>query len=133
MRCPSLKRLLVAFPELTAGKAQLIRVLCERADSPERLASVINGNCPATDAYVNSLYSDPYGSRMWRRTVVLHALNAIVGTYGVEGLGETSHAPYAPPYEYLNAGDTYATTLIYTRATDTLRIGAWGDIAERLS
>jgi hypothetical protein len=34
-------------------------------------------------------------------------------------------------YEYLNTGDTYGTTLIYRRKTDTLSIGNWGDVAER--
>ncbi len=37
---------------------------------------------------------------------------------------------YAPPYEYCNAGDPYSATLIYKRATDTLLIAGWGDIAE---
>lgn len=66
--------------------------------------------------------------------MVLDAINNIVGTHGVEALHHprSSNPEGAPSWEYLNAGDPYATTLIYTRATDTLRIGCWGDIAERL-
>lgn len=33
-----------------------------------------------------------------------------------------------PHIFYLNAGDTYATTLIYNYNTDTLRLGCWGDL-----
>ena len=78
-----------------------------------------------------TMHGDPYHSQIWRVTVALHAMNQVVGTFGVEGLGPPRGGDYAPPYEYLNTGDTYGTTLIYRRRTDTLTIGSWGDIAER--
>jgi hypothetical protein len=74
-----------------------------------------------------------YTIRCWRVTYALRAMDRILGTSGIEAFGNRQPIrPYAPAYEYLNAGDTYATTLIYTRDTDTIRISSWGDIAERL-
>lgn len=129
MRSPNVKALLAAFPNLTHAKAVLIKKIARSVDEPG-LETVINKCCPTTEAYVRSMYSDPYNSHMWRVTVALHAINDLVGGYGVEGLGPGRSGDYAPPFEYVNMGDTYATTLVYRRKTDTLSIGNWGDIVE---
>jgi hypothetical protein len=131
MRSPSVKTLTEAFRDLSATDARLIKRIAKATDAPEALRKLIDERCPKTADYVRSMYSDPYNSHMWRVTVALHAVNGILGTHGVEGLGPEVSGIAPPPYEYLNAGDTYATTLIYTRKTDTLRVGCWGDIAER--
>jgi hypothetical protein len=57
-------------------------------------------------------------------------MNEVFGTHGVEGLGPPRSGDYAPPYEYLNAGDTYAATLIFDRDKDRLFISSWGDVVE---
>ncbi len=132
MRAPTQKRLLAAFRDLTPAQARLIRALCHAADDCDVLQTLIGAKCPSTDQYARSLRSDGYASRMWRRTLVLHAVNAILGMHGVYGLGAPESIRGAPPFEYLNAGDTYSTTLVYHRDPDALRIGCWGDIAERL-
>jgi hypothetical protein len=55
-----------------------------------------------------------------------HALNAIEpGLFGLESF-QTRKGEYV---EYLNAGDTYAPTLIYRAGR--YFVGCWGDIAER--
>lgn len=131
MRAPSVKTLLSAFPDLSHKDALLIRRLAHETDSPDTLANTIDQFVPGTARYVRSMYSNPYDSHMWRVTVVLHAINEILGTYGVEALGPARGSSQSTPYEYLNTGDPYTTTLIYKRATDTLSVGAWGDIAER--
>jgi hypothetical protein len=51
----------------------------------------------------------------------LEILDEILGTCGVEGMVE-------PDVQYCNAGDTYATTLLYYE--DELWIGDWGSIVE---
>lgn len=130
MRMPSSQRLQEAL-KLTPEQAKLVRAIGHATDDGEILSSLIESNVPATAEYVRSMHGDPYGSHMWRITVALHAIDNIVGTNGVEALGPTSGPGYAPPYEYLNAGDTYAATLIYRRHTDTVTIGDWGSIAER--
>ena len=132
MRCPNPKRLKAAFPQLTDAQVRVIRLLAALAGDGTLLKQAVSLYAPAaTVRYVQRMYSSPYSSQMWRVTVVLHAIDGILGTYGVEALGPDVGGLNPPPYEYLNSGDTYDTTLIYTRATDTLRIGCWGDIAER--
>jgi hypothetical protein len=130
MRVPSIARLLEAFPDLDKQKAKLIRELGHAVDEGETLEHLIDENVPETSKYVRKMYSNPYNSHMWRVTVALHAMNVVMGTYGVEALGPDVHGPNPPPYEYLNTGDTYATTLIYRRRDDSLNIGNWGDIVE---
>ena len=131
MRAPSAKTLLSEFKQLSAEDAKLIRSIAGAADDGEKLKELIDARVPATASYVRSLHSDPYRSRLWRNTVALHAMNELLGTYGVEGLGPTRGGDYAPPYEYLNAGDTYTGTLIYDRDRDRLFVGSWGDVVEQ--
>jgi len=130
MRAPSAKTLTSTF-RITADAAKAIRALAAAADDGERLRVLVDKSSPATASYVRSLHSDPYRSRIWRITVALHAINEHLGTYGVEGLGPPRSGDYAPPYEYLNAGDTYTTTLIYDRDRDRLFVGSWGDLVEQ--
>lgn len=130
MRMPSLKVLQDRL-KLSAEQGKLLRALGRAVDDGEVLSALIDARAPQTAAYVRSMHSSPYDSHMWRVTVALHAMDTILGTYGVEPLGPTSGPSYAPPYEYLNTGDTYGTTLIYRRKTDTVSIGDWGSIAER--
>jgi hypothetical protein len=130
MKCPSVSALVNTF-KISAEDAKEIRALCKLVDEPEGLASFIAAYSPKTQEYVRRMHSDPYHSRMWRRTVVLDAINNILDAHGVEGLGPDLHGPTAPPYEYINMGDTYAATLIYKRSGDRLFIGSWGDIVEK--
>jgi len=130
MRCPSSQNLQSSL-RISPEQARLVRALAKAADDGEVLRALIVGSCPQTAEYVRSMHSSPYDSRMWRVTVALHAMDQVVGTYGVESLGPGQGSSYAPPYEYLNTGDTYGTTLIYKRSSDSLSIGCWGDITER--
>ena len=131
MRAPSTRALVSAFG-ITRRDANLIRRIAHATGDRAQLEKVIEKHAPeVTRDYVRSLNGDPYDLQIWRVTVALHAINEIVGGYGVEGLGPGRSGDYAPPFEYVNQGDTYATTLIYTRATDTLSIGDWGSIVER--
>jgi hypothetical protein len=64
--------------------------------------------------------------------LAMTALDALLGTHGVEYIGEVDMRD-GPPVEYLNTGDTYAPTLIWYR--DRVRpwdVQSWGDVAERL-
>lgn len=129
IRMPSTARLVAAFRDLDRPTASLMRRIAKAADEPDDLMRLIRRVEP-TARYVNQLHHSPYESAMWRRTVVLHALDVLLGTAGVEPLGPIS-AFRGPPYEYLNAGDTYVATLIFSRDADAITIGSWGDIAER--
>lgn len=131
MRAPSEKKLLESFPSLSRESVKLIRELAAAANKPKALRELIEAKVPATASYANSCYNDPYRDGNWRVTLVLHAMDRIMGSSGVEALGPNVGGMDPPPYEYLNTGDSYGTTLIYTRATHTLRVGCWADIAER--
>jgi hypothetical protein len=130
MRAPSVKTLTANF-RISPEEAKLIRKIAAVADDGEELKALIDASVPATSNYVRSMFSDPYRSRLWRTTVALHAMNDVMRTHGVEGLGPPRSGDYAPPYEYLNTGDTYAATLVYDRDRDRLFISSWGDIAEK--
>jgi hypothetical protein len=52
-------------------------------------------------------------------------LNELAGTHGIESF-ETRRDGWC---DYLNAGDTYAPTLVWFRGK--YRVTTWGDIAER--
>jgi hypothetical protein len=59
----------------------------------------------------------------------LHALNAELEMFGVEYV-QGNGTRRSPSFEYLNAGDAYATTIV--RFTDgRYRVTSWGDIVER--
>lgn len=132
MRAPTVARLVATFRDLDRKRANLIRRIAHACDDRDRLATLIERECPDTHAYARRCYHDPYASHMWRVTMALHAIDRVLGTYGVEPLRRTDDSPMgAPSHEYLNAGDTYAATLIYHRDADALRIGCWGDIVER--
>jgi hypothetical protein len=130
MRAPSVKTLTADF-KIGSDEAKLIRSIAAAADDGERLKTLVDAKVPGTSSYVRSMHSDPYRSRLWRTTVALHAMNEVMGTHGVEGLGPRRGGDYAPRYEYLNAGDTYAATLIYDRDGDRLFVGTWGDLVEK--
>ena len=125
--CASEKRIRATFPRMTVDEVRLIRQLCAAADDEERLEALVRARCPETWSYVESCASWPLDSR----TVVLHAVDVILGTDGVEHLGEVDMRD-GPPVEYCNAGDPYAVTLVYYRDADALRVGCWADAAERL-
>jgi hypothetical protein len=130
MRCPSTKRLRATFPNLQRGQATLIRRLAHDVHHRDTLRNTIEARCPKTHAYALSCYNDPYDGGMWRRTMMLHAIDEILGTCGVEALGPVDMHK-GPPFEYCNTGETYAATIVYSRDSDMLRIASWGDVAER--
>ena len=131
MRCASKSNLMQGL-RVSAEKAEHVRKLSALADQPEELQSYIETHLPGTFKYPKSLHGHPDVSdlnRGWRTTIVLHGMDEAVGGYGVEALGPQGAS--WPPHEYVNMGDAYATTLIYTRKTDTVSVGDWGSIAER--
>lgn len=93
-----------------------------------KLAAALNipdEQARAIRAHIKSGYSVPRGEHPSHAVAAfLEPLNKLVETHGVESL-----YPEKPSRWYLNAGDTYATTLIFNDETDTFRLGCWGDLA----
>jgi len=129
------EKLIETFRDLSHHDAELICKLWAARDDEESLRTLV-GFVPQTETYVRSLYNDPYDSAKWRRTVALHALDVLLGTHGVEPIWSPEQEPHnevdGPAGEYLNAGDMYATTLVFDRDADEIRIGSWGDFAEEI-
>ena len=75
---------------------------------------------PAGAARVAESYAPPATSHLR-----MECLDALAGTHGVESFETRRHGWC----EYLNAGDTYALTLVRYRGR--YRVACWGDIAER--
>jgi hypothetical protein len=108
-RLPSVKTLGAVFND-NAKEAR--RVLEMRRSELEQV--------PVCAEHIARCYGTPDTA-----TLRLMALDALADTCGVESF-QTRRGGWV---SYLNAGDTYATTLLYHNGT--YRVGCWGDIAER--
>ena len=129
MRRPSVKVLRKTFRDLSREDAAKIRRLCALADEPAELRTEVE-TLPGASAYLRACYSTPFHNRPFRRSMVLRAVDEIVGTHGVEALGPC-HLTDGPPISYLNTGDMYAVTLFYKMDTDNLYVSTLGCVAER--
>lgn len=79
---------------------------------------------PASNAWFASCHHEP--KRLDR---ILACLNECLGLHGVEAIwGEDIYWPSA---DYLNTGDTYATTIVFCRETSRFLLSSWGDYFER--
>ena len=120
-RAPSKKRLMELM-KLSDAQATEVRDLLHGDADPDEHSSVDEWNR-------NAYHPIPYMDRL------LCAVDEVCGTYGVETLGETQDSRFGlygtPYYEYLNTGETYRTTLIFSHESKTFRLGCWGDIVER--
>lgn len=112
MAIPSQKALEKAFP--TKG-----RVLRRLLSSKQAVL-----DHPAAIARAKECFSIPRISDLR-----LHALNHELETFGVEYV-RGNNTKRSPSFDYLNTGDTYATTIV-RYADGRYRITSWGDIVER--
>lgn len=137
MKCPSVATLTRTFRDLSAEQAGLIKRICRAADDGAELEALLTAECPQvfqrSDLQLGGIPNMAHMDRAWLRTYALRALDCILDTHGVEAIVRESDSVYSAPFmEYLNTGDTYATTLLYFRDSDALRIGSWGDVVERM-
>ena len=109
---PSVKKLREIFGDNAAAAKQILQMT--RAQLLQ---------LPAGAARERECYHPP---RTW--DIRMECLNEIGGFYGVEGIDATFRGKRVW-MEYLNAGDTYAPTLV--RFNGRYRVSSWGDIVER--
>lgn len=133
MKVPSVQYLKRRL-DLSTDQAELICALGQ-ATHPhheKKLLTLIEAHVPPTVKYIEATRSQ-HGRHWenWLLAIALHAMNEIIGGNGVECMGPTHGPSFAPPYEYINMGNPYATTLVYERHTDTLKVSTWGGIAEK--
>lgn len=115
MRLPSIKTLDSAFP----GKGRELRKLLESAAAVKRHPAAIRRREDCLHA--PSLHD-----------LRLHALNSEAETFGVEYIAHKDDSCRETlGLEYLNAGDTYTTTIMFDHARGFWRVCSWGDVVER--
>src|SRR5690606_2822655 len=118
MRCASVESLM-AIHHVDEQTAKLVRAVWRAKSRDEIIAA-----CPESANYGRSFYNRPT-----LRACKRDAVNRLIGTHGVEYLGVSRRS--GNDVYYCNAGDGYATTVIFSG--NTLRVGCWADMVERNS
>ncbi len=129
-RAPSIKTL-CSLKDVTRETAKQIRTVI-KLETRDELAEYAERFLPRTRDWLMRCYHRPQASNL--RAAMLDEL---LCTFGVEYLFKTSEGLQGhcslPSDElictFLNAGDTYTTTMI--RYHGRWQVGCWGDIAER--
>jgi hypothetical protein len=129
---PSIKTLTTQLKDVDVPKAKMIRRLI-KADREGLLLCAID-----IDQHRRELDWQRY-NYINHNTADMRSelLDRVLGTFGVEYLFKGSEGLRTDPESihdgpvctYLNAGDTYAATLLLYRGR--WQVGCWGDIAER--
>lgn len=128
MRCASIKTLTtnkINRRVLSVAEAKEIRKIFA-ADADE-LDLIVMSDARYTSVariYRQELLDIRYYKRDKNRLMLL-LLDVVCGTYGIEYV--KAHKGRGGHY-YLNAGDTYEGTLIYSVKNDSLFIGCWGTL-----
>lgn len=116
-RAPSVRRLVAALG-ITPAVARQVR-------------GVIHGRIDPCDvspaAHKRAMLAfHPHAAHVLK----LEALNELLGMYGVEHVPAGRSVRRSPRFDYLNTGETYATTILRFSG-GRYRIGSWGDQVER--
>lgn len=121
MKHPTVEELCAAFGTIDRKIASHMVHLCQYEATPEQLCEFIRKKkvLERTRNYAWSLPECPYETALGCRRLVLYSLNYLLGMRGARR--------WCAGYEYLDAGDPQALTLIYEESTDTLHIGCWAD------
>lgn len=118
--------------------ARLTEALQIDPATADRIIGLIHGSIdyrehPAVVAWAKQCYHDPRDSDQSRPECIMRAIDAELGTYGVEAI----EGRYVDRYHgtiqatYCNTGDTYATTILYDCEDQKYRLTSWGDFVER--
>lgn len=123
MTCATVKSLM-QIKDVTEDDALLIRVIWNTYGATalrDLLEKLNNGR-----QYANRNFT--YAVEQRGSVNIKHAaINAILGTCGVEHLGKRKGN--REHVYYCNAGDPYSTTVLFDG--EHLRVGCWGDLVER--
>ena len=112
MNLPSIKTLQAETQD--RDQAKTIRALLEKKLKTSNYQSV-------QDLERQCYHAPGYAYRL------MTAINEIMGGYGVEAIFQGEE----PRYEYINLGETYATTIMRNVATGRVFVSSWGDVVER--
>lgn len=127
MRCPTIK-CLVSELKIEKEDAIKIRKLAKAVENKAAFENLIDSQHAFTHFKAAHRADDPYDSSRSRRELMMHAINIVLRTFGIEIIGNDSEN-YR--YEYCNNGDQYAPTIFFDKKEDRLLIGSWNDFARR--
>lgn len=113
--CASLEKL-QEIKDVTEDDAKLIRRVWKATKDTD-----FETLYPQVKAYLDSCHTRPYTIQIKRWIV-----DSILNTCGVEFLGMDRRS--GDGVNYCNAGDTYATTILFIGKR--LVVGCWGDLVE---
>jgi hypothetical protein len=116
---PSLSRLVDELG-ITTEQAETIRGLIRgeiRTKDTERF--------PASNTWFDSCLHEP--KRVDR---ILACINETMEGFGVEAI-YSSENDFWPAADYINTGDAYSTTILFSRETSAFQITSWGDFFEK--
>lgn len=118
MNYPSIKTIETGL-DIDREAARTIRGLIDGSINPETI--------PATAQWVRECFNRPDDDEL-----IMHAIDAVLENFGVEGLGADLGRFYrfAPQYCYSNTGDSYAPTVILNNETGRYSVGSWADLVE---
>jgi hypothetical protein len=86
-------------------------ITCYRNDNKVEILKVVKNNCHKTDSWIDSLYNYPK-----LHEIIMQSVCELLSGYAVEGIEKpTSHGcgRYIDYIDYINMGDSYATTLFF--------------------
>jgi hypothetical protein len=112
MNIPTIHTLSEVFGE----RAKEARALLKGDTDPHTYSSV--------STWVSRCYNPPT-----RHECLMKALNELADGYGVEAVFLEGHM--SPAFEYLNVGDSYTPTIIYTTKSGRFRVASLADVIER--
>lgn len=119
---PSIKTLEAAFP----GHGKMLRKIID-AEAITAKGVDMTGLLPETARWVRSCFNYPNEVE-----IQLHAASELLEAHGVEAI--FGDRITRPDFEYVNMGDTYATTLAYDHTKDRFMVttvGGWIEHQER--
>ena len=119
MKTAASVKTLQTIKDVTPEDARLIRRIW-KARSLAELDRILKGPTLAADTYAR-----PDGVAMLRDEKMA-AVDRVLNTHGVEYLGRMKRT--GAHVDYCNAGDPYATTVLFIG--DRLAVGCWGDLVE---
>lgn len=121
MRLPSIERMQSVL-SIDLETAKRIRKIME-ASNLEKVCELSEN----ARRWVSACYRAPGLS-----ITKMYAIDEVLETHGIEYQGKGSNQK-SPAFDYCNAGDTYAPTVLLIWGTNGPRfaVGCWGDIVEK--